>query len=152
MTCFMHILEGHSPQWHRDQQRVGCWPCGLAGDQRQQQQRDGYRCRHTQTVAVVSTAQICPAGSTEHITNLLSNSDFANTAASVGSLVTQYTVNTAPTDPGVAIQTGSRNYGPNVVLQAPFPGDSARSVAVANNWLYNEGNATTGGAAYRFWS
>ncbi len=105
-----------------------------------------------QTVAVVSTAQICPAGSTEQLTNLLTNSDFANTASGVGSAVTQYTVNTAPTDPGVAIQTGAQNYGPNVVVQAPFPGDSARSVAGANNWLYNEGNATAGGAAYRFWS
>ena len=105
-----------------------------------------------QTVVVVSAAQMCPAGSTEQLTNLLTNSDYANTAAGVGASVTQYAINTAPTDPGVAIQTGSQNYGPNVVVQAPFPGDAARSVAGANNWLYNEGNASTGGAAYRIWS
>jgi uncharacterized repeat protein (TIGR01451 family) len=105
-----------------------------------------------QTVAVVSAAQVCPAGSTEQLTNLLTNSDYANTAAGVGSSVTQYAINTAPTDPGVAIQTGSQNYGPNVVVQAPFPGDAARSVAGTNNWLYNEGNASAGGAAYRIWS
>ena len=105
-----------------------------------------------QTAAVVSAAQICPAGSTEQLNNLLTNSDYSNTAAGVGASVTQYALNTAPTDPGVAIQTGSQNYGPTVVVQAPFPGDPTRSVAGANNWLYNEGNASAGGAAYRIWS
>ena len=99
---------------------------------------------------VVSAAQICPAGSTEQLTNLLTNSDYANTALSVGAFVNQAAVDTSPANTGVSIQIGPKNYGPNSVVQAPFPGDSARSVGSANNWLYNNGNNT--GGAYRFWS
>ncbi|MGB4116513.1 MAG: DUF11 domain-containing protein [Polaromonas sp.] len=102
------------------------------------------------TSAVVSAAQICPAGTTEQLTNLLTNSDYANTAASVGAFVTQAAVDTQPANAGVAIQVGPKNYGPNIVVQAPFPGDPARSAGSANNWLYNNGNNT--GGAYRFWS
>lgn len=99
---------------------------------------------------VVSSAQICPAGSTEQLTNLLTNSDYANTAASVGAFVTQAAINTQPADAGVSVQVGPKVYGANVVVQSSFPGDSTRSVASANNWLYNNGNNT--GGAYRFWS
>jgi uncharacterized repeat protein (TIGR01451 family) len=99
---------------------------------------------------VVSAAQICPAGSTEQLTNLLTNSDYANTASSVGSSVTQNAANSPAPDTSVAIQVGPKNYGPNVVVQSSFPGDSTRSVASANNWLYSGGNNT--GGAYRFWS
>lgn len=103
-----------------------------------------------QTVAVVSATQICPAGSTEQLTNLLTNSNFANTIAGVGAQVTQKTADTQPNDTEVAVQSGAKNYGPNVVVQAPFPGDSARSIAGATNWLYSNGNNT--GGAFRFWS
>jgi len=104
-----------------------------------------------QTAAVVSAGQFCPVNSTEQLTNLLTNSDFSNTAAGVGASVTQYSVNTSPAgNPGVAIQVGAQNYGPNVVVQAPFPGDPARSVAGTNDWLYSKNNAA--GAAYRIWS
>lgn len=102
------------------------------------------------TSAVTSAAQICPAGTTEQLSNLLSNSDYANTAASVGALVNQAAADTQATNTSVSVQSGPKNYGPNVVTQAPFPGDSARSVGSANNWLYSKGNNS--GAAYRFWS
>lgn len=102
------------------------------------------------TVVVTSAAQICPAGSTEQLTNLLTNSDFSNTIAGVGAQVTQKAANTQPNDTEVAVQSGAKNYGPNVVVQAPFPGDSTRSIAGANNWLYSNGNNT--GGPYRFWS
>jgi uncharacterized repeat protein (TIGR01451 family) len=99
---------------------------------------------------VVSAAGICPAGTVEQTTNLLDNSDFADTAVSVGPAVTQYAVNTNVPNTGVGPQVGARTgYGENV-SQRPFPGDSARSVPTANNWLYSNGNDT--GAAYRFWS
>ena len=99
---------------------------------------------------VVSAAQICQAGSTEQLTNLLANSDYANTSSSVGSFVPQGAANSQATDTSVAVQVGPKNYGPDVVVQSSFPGDSSRSVASANNWLYNNGNNT--GGVYRFWS
>jgi uncharacterized repeat protein (TIGR01451 family) len=100
------------------------------------------------TAAVSSAANICPAGTTESVVNLLANSDFSNTGSSVGSNVTQYAVNSNLPDTSVGPQTGARTYG--TVTQRPFPGDAARSVATAANWLYSNGNNT--GAAYRFWS
>ena len=103
-----------------------------------------------QTVVVASAAQICPAGSTEQLTNLLTNSDFSNTIAGVGAQVTQRSFNAQPAKTEVAVQSGAKNYGPNVVVQAPFPGDVARSIAGGNNWLYSTGNNT--GGPFRFWS
>jgi uncharacterized repeat protein (TIGR01451 family) len=100
------------------------------------------------TAAVVSSANICPANSTESTVNLLTNSDFSNTSASVGSNITQYPVNNNVPNDGVGPQTGVQTYG--TVTQRPFPGDASRSVGTANNWLYNNGNA--GAVAYRFWS
>ncbi len=100
------------------------------------------------TAAVVSSANICPANSTESTVNLLTNSDFSNTSSSVGSNITQYPVNNNLPNDGVGPQTGAQTYG--TVTQRPFPGDAARSVGTANNWLYNNGNA--GALAYRFWS
>jgi len=98
---------------------------------------------------VASSAQICPAGTTESTINLLTNSNFADTSASVGSNVTQYAVNTAVADTNVAPQTGTRLVDNNLNQRA-FPGDAGRSVPAANNWLYSNGNTT--GAAYRIWS
>ena len=103
-----------------------------------------------QTVVVVSATQICPAGSTEQLTNLLANSDFSNTVAGVGAQVTQRSFDAQPVKTEVAVQSGAKNYGPNVVVQAPFPGDPARSIAGGNNWLYSTGNNT--GGPFRFWS
>ena len=100
------------------------------------------------TAAVVSSANICPAGSTESTVNLLSNSDFADTSSSVGSNITQYGVNNNVPNDGVGPQIGVQTYG--TVTQRPFPGDAARSIPTASNWLYNNGNA--GAVAYRFWS
>ncbi|MBX3658687.1 MAG: DUF11 domain-containing protein [Ramlibacter sp.] len=100
------------------------------------------------TAAISSGAGICPAGTTESIVNLLVNSDFADTSSSVGSGVTQYPVNTNLPDTSVGPQTGAQTYG--TVTQRPFPGDPARSVATAANWLYSNGNNT--GAAFRLWS
>lgn len=100
------------------------------------------------TAVVTTSAGICPAGTTESLVNLLSNSDFANTAISVGSSVTQYPVNTNIPDNAVSPQTGVQTYG--TVTQRPFPGDASRSVPSANNWLYSNGN--TSGATYRIWS
>lgn len=105
----------------------------------------------TTTVAVVSsTASICPAGTSEQLVNLISNGDIANTGLTVGSNVTQYPVNTASIDTSVAPQTGLRTYSGGVVRQNPFPGDVARSMPAANNWVYVNGNNT--GGAYRIWS
>jgi uncharacterized repeat protein (TIGR01451 family) len=99
---------------------------------------------------VISSASICPAGTTEQIINLISNGDFANTSLGVGASVLQATNDTYPADTRVALQSGAKNYVGSVVIQNPFPGDASRSVAATNNWLYNNGNNT--GAAYRYWS
>ncbi|MFM9880939.1 MAG: beta strand repeat-containing protein [Burkholderiaceae bacterium] len=98
---------------------------------------------------VVSATQICPAGTTEQLTNLLSNSDFADTTGSVGSFVPQFPVNNNAPDTGVAPQIGTRTPDTNL-NQRQFPGDPSRSVAAATNWLYSNGNNT--GAAFRPWS
>jgi large repetitive protein len=101
-------------------------------------------------VRVISAASICPAGSTEQIVNLLSNSNFADTSLSVGANVIQGASDVYPPDTRVALQSGAKNYVGGVVIQNPFPGDVARSVAATSNWLYSNGNTT--GAAYRIWS
>ncbi len=98
---------------------------------------------------VLTAAGICPAGTTEQPANLVTNGDFADTAAALGAAVSQYPLNTNVPDTGVGIQSGSRNYG-GLIVQNPFPGDVSRSVAGASTWLYNNGNDT--GAAYRYWS
>ncbi|MEP6790065.1 MAG: hypothetical protein ABI907_01765 [Ramlibacter sp.] len=101
------------------------------------------------TAAVVTSGQICPAGTTESLVNLLANSDFSDTSSSVGSNVTQYPVNTAVPDTSVAPQNGTRLVDANLNQRA-FSGDGGRSVPGAANWLYSNGNNT--GAAYRIWS
>ena len=111
--------------------------------------RDANAVTAAAAAAVASAAQICPAGTTERLVNLLSNSNFADTSSSVGSGVTQYPVNTAVGDTNVAPQTGTRLISANLSQRA-FPGDAARSVPAATNWLYSNGNNT--GAAYRIWS
>lgn len=102
------------------------------------------------TSRVISSAQICPAGTTESTVNLLSNSDFSNTSASVGTNITQYPVNTNIPNDGVGPQTGISTYAGSGVTQRPFLGDAARSVGSATNWLYSNGNA--GATAFTVWS
>lgn len=98
------------------------------------------------TVAVVSTPNFCPIGSTEQLVNLFTNGDLSSTGASVGGNIPQFAVNFQVQDTSMAIQQGARNYG-STVTQAPFIGDSSRSVGATNNWLLSNGNNL--GAAYR---
>ncbi len=100
--------------------------------------------------AVVSAASICPAGTTEQSTNLLSNSNFADTSQGVGPSVVQGAADTFPAETQVALQSGNKNYNAGATVQVTFPGDSARSIAAASNWLLSNGNNT--GAAFRIWS
>jgi uncharacterized repeat protein (TIGR01451 family) len=107
----------------------------------------------TTTVAVVSSAAtMCPVGTSEQLVNVISNGDIANTAVSLGSNVTQYPVNIAAIDTSIAPQSGLRSYSGGLVRQNPFPGDVARSIPSANNWVYVNGNNTAGTAPYRIWS
>jgi uncharacterized repeat protein (TIGR01451 family) len=103
-------------------------------------------------VRVISSAGICPAGTTEQLTNLLSNGNLANTGASVGGNIPQFPVDTAAGDTSEAIQQGAKNYSGGVVIQNPFIGDISRSVAGTNNWLYSNGNNLAGTPAYRIYS
>lgn len=98
---------------------------------------------------VLSSANICAAGTTEQLTNLLTNSDFANVAALVGTTQTQYAAGTAAVATGVAVQSGSASYNAGAIVQNPFPGDVGRSVSNANSWVWSKGNNT--GAAWRLW-
>lgn len=100
--------------------------------------------------AVISAASICPAGTTEQNLDLLSNSNFADTSLSVGAGVVQAAFDTFPAETLVALQSGNKNYNAGATVQSTFPGDPARSIAAANNWLLSNGNTT--GAAFRLWS
>ncbi len=103
-------------------------------------------------VTVVSSANICPVGTTEQLVNLLSNGNLANTAASVGGNIPQFPVDFFPGDTSESIQQGAKNYAAGVVIQNPFIGDVARSVAGTNNWLYSNGNNLAGTPNYRIYS
>lgn len=107
-------------------------------------------------VSVSSAATVCPSVTREiTTTNLISNSDFSNTATSsigVGGGVGTATMNTLPGNNAIAFQSGGRTYTtPNPdVIQAAFPGDSARNIASSNFWLLANGNSG-GTAANRTW-
>ncbi len=101
-------------------------------------------------VRVVSSAQICPSGSTEQLTNLLANGDLSNTGASLGGNIPQFGVDFYPPDTSMSVQQGAKSYFAGVVNQSPFTGDPARSVAGTSNWLYNNGNNLAGTPNYRF--
>ncbi|NJS35856.1 MAG: DUF11 domain-containing protein [Brachymonas sp.] len=103
-------------------------------------------------VRVISAANICPVGSTEQLTNLLSNGNLANTAASMGGNIPQFPVDFYPGDTSEAIQQGAKNYAAGVVIQNPFIGDISRSVGATNNWLYSNGNNLAGTPNYRIYS
>ncbi len=103
-------------------------------------------------VRVISSGGICPALTTEQLTNLLSNGNLANTAASVGGNIPQFPVDVFPGDTSEAIQQGAKNYSAGLVIQNPFIGDVNRSVAGTNNWLYSNGNNLGGTPNYRIYS
>jgi uncharacterized repeat protein (TIGR01451 family) len=106
----------------------------------------------TAVVTVVSAAGICPAGTTEQLTNLLSNGNLANISASVGGNIPQFPADFFPGDTSESIQQGAKNYLGGVVIQNPFIGDISRSVAGTNNWLYSNGNNLAGTPNYRLYS
>lgn len=107
-------------------------------------------------VSVTSAATVCPSVTREiTTTNLITNSDFSNTATSsigVGGGVGTATMNTLPGNNAIAFQSGGRTYTtPNPdVIQAAFPGDSARDISSSNFWLLGNGN-NGGTAANRTW-
>lgn len=102
------------------------------------------------TSSVVSAASICPAGTTENLTNLVVNSDFSaptpfSSEATVGA------VNTYAAANFVSRQTGTQQYLPGgPIFQNAFAGDAARSVGGSPNWLLSNGK--TGAANYRVWT
>ncbi len=67
----------------------------------------------------------------------------------MGTSQNQYAPGVASAATGVSVQTGAVNYSAGAVVQNPFPGDAARGIANANNWVYSKGNST--GAAWRLW-
>ncbi len=103
-------------------------------------------------VNVVSAANICPVGTTEQLSNLLSNGNLANISASVGGNIPQFPADFYPGDTSESIQQGAKNYVGGLVIQNPFIGDIARSVAGTNNWLYSNGNNLAGTPNYRIYS
>jgi uncharacterized repeat protein (TIGR01451 family) len=103
-------------------------------------------------VSVISAANICPVNTTEQLTNLLTNGNLANVLASVGGNIPQFPADVYPGDTSESIQQGAKNYLAGVVIQNPFIGDIARSVAGTNNWLYSNGNNLAGTPNYRIYS
>ncbi|MBS7807804.1 DUF11 domain-containing protein [Variovorax sp. PCZ-1] len=102
---------------------------------------------------LVTGAQICPAGTTESLTNRIINGDFANSSP-LSSSATVSAPNTLTSPNSVSIQSGQRAYTPatNVnVLQNPFAGDALRSVPGSNSWLLSNGKAPAS-PNYDIWS
>lgn len=107
-------------------------------------------------LATVTSAPTACVASTREITatNIISNSNFADTAASPGNAggVGLAGVNTEPANNNVSYQIGLQGItagAPNL-YQSPFPGDAARTVAGANTWLLANGN-TLGTPANGIW-
>jgi uncharacterized repeat protein (TIGR01451 family) len=101
-------------------------------------------------VSVVSLAPVCPVGTVEQLSNLLSNGNLSNIGASLGGNIPQYTADTYPPETSMAIQQGFKAYAASAVNQSPFIGDIARSVASTPNWLYSNGNNL--GTPYRIFN
>lgn len=106
---------------------------------------------------VSSAATLCSSITQEATaTNLVTNSDFSDTATSsigAGGGVGTATLNTEPGANRVAYQTGTRVItasNPDLNQRA-FPGDTARNVAAATNWLLANGNSLAAGAGI-WWS
>lgn len=104
------------------------------------------------TTQVVSGAQLCPVGTTEQLTNLVSGGDFAGISAANTQATNVGALNTLAARNSVQPQTGFQQYlgPPGGIAQNPFPGDSARSVGGSNNWLLANGK-TTGSPNYAVW-
>lgn len=107
---------------------------------------------------VNSAATLCSSITQEATTtNLVTNSDFSNTATSsigAGGGVGTATLNTEPANNRVAYQTGTRVVtasNPDLNQKA-FPGDAARNVSAATNWLLANGNTLGTPAAGIWWS
>jgi uncharacterized repeat protein (TIGR01451 family) len=106
---------------------------------------------------VISAATLCPADSAEATgTNLITNSDFLNTAAPLGQGggVTLVAVNNdTSSNNEVSYQTGYRSYtsGTPDRAQSPFPGDPARQVDDSDNWVMANGNTLAANAGI-WWS
>ncbi len=100
------------------------------------------------STTVTSTVSFCPAGTTENLTNLVTNGDFSAAApfATQATLlgVNAYTANTT----SVSRQTGSTTYAG--ITQNPFSGDSTRSISGSNSWLLSNGKFT-GSPNYSAW-
>jgi len=99
-------------------------------------------------VSVTSALTACPSITTEiSTTNLITNSDFLSTTASVGNGrgVGTATLNTAPANNNVAYWSGAS------AAQATFPGDALRNVAISTNWLFANGNTLASNAGI-WWS
>lgn len=102
------------------------------------------------TSRVISAAQQCPAGTLEGTVNLLTNGNFAAAAPLLSEAATG-ALNTYNIANSISRQTGTQAYlGGSGVLQNPFPGDAARSVAGGESWLLSNGK--TGAANYRVWT
>lgn len=101
---------------------------------------------------VRSGAQLCPAGTTEQLTNLLSGGDFSSISVANSQATNVGGLNTLAARNSVQPQTGFQEYlgPPGGIAQNPFPGDAARSVGGTNNWLLANGK-TTGSSNYAVW-
>jgi uncharacterized repeat protein (TIGR01451 family) len=110
------------------------------------------------TTSVISAAQVCPAGTTESLTNLIINGSIA-AATPLGTSATLAADNSAPINVGggansLSRQQGTRVYNPIVgrtftVSQNAFPGDAARSVSGSDWWLFSNGKVNPN---YNIWS
>jgi uncharacterized repeat protein (TIGR01451 family) len=111
--------------------------------------------------AVSSSVSICPAGTVESPTNLISNGNFSaaapfSTAAQITGGLNTLQANAAGVQTFVARQSGQQTYNPFgapnfVVLQNPFPGDPGRSVIGGNEWLIANGKFTGAPATVDMW-
>lgn len=105
---------------------------------------------------VVSAASMCPANTTESLTNRILNGSFsAATPFSTGAAFTgannTFQSTSATTTSFVAIQAGQRVYTPSfTIVQNPFYGDAGRSVVGGSNWLLVNGKG--GGGNYQAWN
>ena len=96
------------------------------------------------SAVVTSAASVCPVGTAESATNNVVNGNF-NTL-SVGGVPQGFSSEFAYVNEGVnvgdnevSIRTGTHTQP--FVVQGAFPGDPARGVPAATNWLYANGNA-----------
>ncbi len=104
-------------------------------------------------VQVVSSAQICPANTTERTTNLISNGNF-ELASPLNSALTIGTANASPTvlADTVSRQQNAVSYFGGQATQSPFPGDAARSVPGSDWWLLYYGDAAAAASNSRIWT